>query len=131
MMFTTMDELNEEFQRNPQSSSGRLRLDHYLVLEATNEAAEEFLMDMEFPGVLPSTVGWDSVDFWNVRLYQNPYRVTGVVNMFGLQMWFGSRYDCLVVNEEGSILDQKVAALPKETIYLFRAMRQLSAGLKV
>ena len=50
MMFTTMDELNEEFQRNPQSSSGRLRLDHYLVLETTNEAAGQFLYNLELRG---------------------------------------------------------------------------------
>ena len=34
MIFTTMEELNEELQRNPQANYGRLQLDNYLVLEA-------------------------------------------------------------------------------------------------
>ena len=122
--FTELDELIKELQRHPQPSCGRLRLDHYLVLEATNEVLEKGLMILEREGILPATAGWESEDFFNVRLYQNPYRTTGAITMYGLQMRFGSRYDCLVINEEYSMLDQKVAALPKETLIFFRAMRE-------
>jgi hypothetical protein len=131
MMCTTLDELIEEFQRHPLPCCGRLRLDHYLVLEPTNEALEKGLMLLEREGILPSTAGWESEDFLNVRLYQNPYRTSGAITMYGLEMRFGSRYDCLVVNEEYSMLDRNVAVLPKETLIFFRAIREELSKLQL
>jgi hypothetical protein len=126
MMYTTMKKLNEEFQRHP----ARLRLDHYLVLEPTNEAADHFLYGLQLSGILPLTVAWVSEAGWQARLYQNPFEGRDSwnigANFFGLQFRFGSREDCLVVNGDNSRLGCEVAALPENTLMLFRQLTNLA-----
>jgi len=134
MMFTTIRELHEESQRHPQSSSGRLRLDHYLVLEATNEVGGQFLNTLELELALPYTVTWVSEAGWEARLYQNPFEgkssySTLAYRMFGMKFRFGSREECLVRNDEDSIFDEEVAALPKKTLELFVKLTSLADGL--
>ena len=46
--------------------------------------------------------------------------ITIAYSMFGMQFRFGSREDCLVPNDEDSILDVEVAALPQKTMEWFR-----------
>jgi hypothetical protein len=134
MMFTTMDQLNEEFQRNPQASSGRLSLDHYLVLETTNDVGGQFLNTLELELALPYTVTWVSEAGWQARLYQNPFEgmschSTLAYRMFGMKFRFGSRQECLVRNDEDSIFDEEVAALPEKTLWLFVKLTSLADGL--
>jgi hypothetical protein len=126
MIFTTITELNEEFQRH----TGRLRLDHYLVIEPTNKAADHFLYGLELTGILPRTVTWVSKAGWQARLYQNPFEGKDLItiggNFFGLQFRFGSGQDYLVVNDDNSILDREVAALPEKALMLFRQLMNLA-----
>jgi hypothetical protein len=123
MMFTTIKELNEEFQRCPQSSSARLRLDHYLVLKATNELADRFLSGIESQGIVPLTVNWVSETGWHARLYLNPFEHSDMLNipdnLFGMQFRFGSGEDCLVLNGEDSILDREVRILTETAMKWF------------
>jgi hypothetical protein len=116
MKFLSMDKLIEEFKRNPQCNSGRLRLDHYLVLETTNDFTGTFLTTLEWNGSLPYTCTWASGLWKQVRLYQNPFEgegwsVTGE-NLFGMQYQFGPKYDCLVRNIDHAVLSSEIAALP-------------------
>jgi hypothetical protein len=120
MMFLTMDELIEEFQRNPQCSSGRLRLDHYLILETTTDFADRFLTSLESQGILPSTCTWVSGPGKRVRLYQNPaegnnWSISGE-DPLGMQCQLGPKYDCSVRNIDNSVLISKVSALPQNTM---------------
>ena len=130
MIFNTLDELKEAFRRHPQPSSGRLRLDHYLVLRPTNKAADHFLYGLELTGILPLTVAWVAEDGWKACLYQNPFEgmdwTTIGANFFGLQFRFGSGRDYLVVNDDNSILDCEVAALPEKALMLFRQLTNLA-----
>jgi hypothetical protein len=132
MTFTTLDELIKEFQRHPQPSSGRLRLDHYLALEATNEAAAQFLYNLELKGLMPLTVTWFSEAGWEVRLYQNHYKSDMIDiphRMFGMEIQCGSGRDCLVMNNDNSFLDCEVVTLPEETLKFFRMLGYLADDL--
>jgi hypothetical protein len=126
MMFLTMDKLIEEFQLNPQCSSGRLRLDHYLVLEVTTIFTEIFLSALEIQGILPPTCTWVSGPWKRVRLYQNPFEgmgwsITGE-NLFGMQCQFGPKYDCLIRNIDSSLLISEVPPLPENIMEWLRQL---------
>lgn len=129
MMCTTLDELIKEFQRHPQPSSGRLRLDHYLAMEASTEAANQFLTALECQGILPFTVTWVS-EAGKVRLYQNPFADKGESTIgavfFGMQFKFGPGHDCLVRNDDDTILIGRVPALPHETLKWFWILATLA-----
>jgi hypothetical protein len=124
MMFNTLDELKVAFRRQPQPSTGRLCLEHYLVLKTTNEGTEHLLMEMEKVSLLPFTVTWVSEAGWRARLYLNPFEHSDMLNipynLFGLQFRFGSGEDCLVLNGKDSILDREVAILPETAMEWFR-----------
>ena len=129
-MFKTIRELHEEFQRHPQTSSGRLRLDHYLVLETTNEVTEHLVMEMEKVSWLPFTVTWVSEAGWRARLYQNPFEQCDMLNipsrLFGMRFMLGSGEDCLVLNEADAILDREVGVLSEYAMQWFRISHALA-----
>ena len=123
MMFTSLEELKKEFQRNPQASSGRLRLDHYLVLKTTNEVTEHLVMEMEKMSLLPFTVTWISEAGSQARLYLNPFEQCDMLNipynLAGMQFRFGPGEDCLVLNGEDSILDREAGILTETAMKWF------------
>ena len=134
MMFKSLDEVHEFFQLHPQSA-GKLRLDHYLVLEATHNAGERFVKYLESQGMLPITVAWVSQAGRQIRLYQNPFEGNVLRTMgrkfFGLQFRFGSRNTLRVPNNPACTLDFKVAALPQKTLQFFFLLWDLAGHLLV
>lgn len=128
--FTELDELIKEFQRHPQLSYARLRLDHYLVLRPTNEAGDHFLYGLRLQEILPFTATWFYETDWRASLYQNPFEGRDwsyiAANFFGLQFRFGSGEYCIVPNGAYSHLRYEVAALPEETLMLFSQLSSLA-----
>jgi hypothetical protein len=124
------------FQRHPQFSSGRLRLDHYLVLVAENDETDDCLTRLEDNGHLPLTVAWFSQEARKARIYQRAEGFqTGYVNSLGLSMSVltGADAMCLVASplnrlrdyddsEDESLLKVELAALNQQALKVLKSL---------
>jgi len=66
----SLEALSEIWGRFPGANPG-LRLDHYLILDPDDDAAQRFLDDLEFQGLLPPTVAWRTWRGMTVRLFKS------------------------------------------------------------
>ncbi|MFZ5447053.1 MAG: hypothetical protein ACOZFS_00240 [Thermodesulfobacteriota bacterium] len=133
-MFKDLKELVKLFELDPDVRSAVLQLDHYLVLEARTEAAESFLSQLIWGLYLPFTVSWLSEAGFTVRLYKNPYEKSFTnplaADRFGIRTLYGPR-DRIAVprsydgEDEESLLEEPVAALPEKTLTLLGLMDDL------
>jgi len=87
MVFTNLEQLNEVLLLNPISNYARLQLDNYLVVEAENDEAEDFLTSLEYNEILPLTATWFSQEAMKVRIYQRPEDIsTAPVELLEMMM---------------------------------------------
>jgi hypothetical protein len=145
MMFKTLEELKEEFQRNPLSPYEGLQLDNYLVLVAENDETDDCLTRLEDNRHLPRTVAWFSQEVRKVRIYQRAEGIqTGYVNCLGLSMSVltGADAMCLVASplnrlrdyddlEDDSLLKVKPAALNQQALKVLKSLILLTDCLSL